>query len=74
MILATTGRMNFRGIVESLEKHSERKRIKLEQAKGTPRKKRRIELKKNHVIEGTHGHGTYYGRGSEDIDRGNEMS
>ena len=42
----------FHGIVEALEKHSARRKRKLEWAKGTPQKKRRIELKKKRVIDG----------------------
>ena len=42
----------FHGIVEALEKHSARRKRKLEWAKGTPQKERRTELKKNRVIDG----------------------
>ena len=48
-------RMNlpvFHGIVEALEKHSVHRKRKFEWAKGTPQKKRRIELKKKCVIDG----------------------
>ena len=40
----------FQGIVEAVEKHSECRRRKLEWAKGTPRKKRRIEWKRNELV------------------------
>ena len=61
----------FHSIVEALEKHSVRRKRKLEWAKGTPRKKRRIELKKNRVIDGqerkkwSKKHGHDYGCDSE---------
>ena len=64
----------FHGIVEALEKHSARRKRKLERAKGTPQKKRRIELKKNHVIYGqerkkwSKKHGHDYGCDSENSD------
>ena len=40
----------FHGIVEALEKHSARRKRKLEWAKGTPQKRRRIELKRNVLL------------------------
>ena len=64
----------FEGMVEALEKHSERRKRKLVLAKTTPEKKRRIELKKKRVKEGRersrwskeHGHDTYFGGSDED--------
>ena len=64
----------FHGIVEALEKHSARRKRKLEWAKGTPQKKRRIELKKKRVIDGqerkkwSKKHGHDYGCDSENSD------
>ena len=63
-------RMNlpvFEGMVEALEKHNARRKRELELAKTTPKKKRRVELKKKCVKEGIerikwskkHGHDTY---------------
>ena len=56
----------FEGIVEALEKHSVHRKRKLELAKATSQKKRRVELKKKHVREAQersrqHGHDTYFG-------------
>ena len=42
----------FEGIIESLEEHNVRRKIKLEMAKTTPEKKARIALKKRRVCEG----------------------
>ena len=63
------------GIVEALQKHNVRRKRKLELAKTTPKKKRRVELKKKRVKEGIerikwskeHSHDTYFG-GSGDSD------
>ena len=41
----------FEGIVEALERHSAHRKRKLELAKTTPQKKRRVELKKKRVRE-----------------------
>ena len=51
----------FEGIVEALERHSSHSKRKLELAKTTPQKKRRVELKKKRVREAIqwarqHGH------------------
>ena len=59
----------FEGIVEALERHSAHRKRKLELAKTTPQKKRRVELKKKRVREAQehilwsrqHGHDTYSG-------------
>ena len=59
----------FEGMVKALEKCSVRRKRELELAKTTPKKKRRIELKKKRVKEGIerikwskeHGHDTYFG-------------
>ena len=67
----------FEGIVEALEKHSARRKRELELAKTTPKKKRRVELKKKHVKKGIerikwskkHGHDTYFdGSGDSDVE------
>ena len=61
----------FHSIVEALEKHSARRKRKLEWAKGTPQ---RIELKKKRVIDGqerkkwSKKHGHNYGCDSENSD------
>ena len=60
---------NTRGVVEALEKDSEQRKRKLELAKTTPEKKRRITLKRKRVKEGIerikwskeHGHLAYFG-------------
>ena len=59
----------FEGVVEALEKHSVRRKRKLDMAKTTPAKKRRVLSKRNRVLEGherkkwsgEHGHDTYGG-------------
>ena len=59
----------FEGAVEALERHNERRKRRLEEAKCTPQKKRRIQLKKKRTAEATdrikwskkHGHDTYFG-------------
>ena len=58
----------FEGMVEALEKHNAWRKRELELAKTTPKKKRRIELKKKRVVKGIkrikcakHGHDTYFG-------------
>jgi hypothetical protein len=66
----------FEGIVEALEKHNMRRKRRLDLAKTTPQKKRRIELKKKRVVEGRerikwskkHGQDTYYGGCSDSGD------
>ena len=57
----------FEGVVEALEKHSIDRKRRLDLAKTTPAKKRRVWLKKKRVLEGKerikwskmHGHHTY---------------
>ena len=66
----------FEGIVKTLEKHNMRSKRRLDLAKTTPQKKRRIELKKKCVVEGIeritwsqkHGQDTYYGGCSDSGD------
>ena len=56
------------GMVEALEKYNAWRKRELELAKTTPKKKRRVELKKKRVVEGEkrikwskkHGHDTYF--------------
>ena len=59
----------FEGVVEALERYNERRKRRLEEAKCTPQKKRRIQLKKKRTTEAMerikwskkHGHDTYFG-------------
>ena len=69
----------FEGVVEALEKHSVRRKRKLEMDKTTPAKKRRVFLKRKRVSKGwerkrwskEHGHDAYFGSHHESrSDRG----
>ena len=74
----------FEGVLDALEKHSVQRKRRLEVAKTTPAKKRRVELKKKRVREGRerikwskiHGRDTYFGghtdKGDSDIEHGGE--
>ena len=60
----------FEGVVEALKKHSVWRKRKLEVAKTTPAKKRKVWLKRKRVLEGKerikkHGHDTYFGSHQE---------
>ena len=67
----------FKGIIEALEEHNVRRKRKLEMAKTTPEKKRRIALKNRRVREGEerkkwskkHGHDTYGDSGASDFEQ-----
>ena len=59
----------FEGAVEALERHNERRKRRLQEAKCTPQKKRRTQLKRKRLAEAVerikwskkHGHDTYFG-------------